>query len=58
VGSDPETRAGDVRIYLSDCRALRRWTDWSPRRAQRQVLSDIFMWIHDNERLVAGSLGA
>jgi CDP-paratose 2-epimerase len=58
VGSDPETRAGDVRIYLSDCRALRRWTDWSPRRAPRQVLSDIFMWIHDNERLVAGSLGA
>ena len=58
LGSDPVTRAGDVRIYLSDCRALARYTSWTPRRDPGQVLSDTFMWIHDNERLVAGALGA
>jgi CDP-paratose 2-epimerase len=58
LGSDPRTRAGDVRIYLSDCRALGAWTDWTPRRDPRQVLSDIFMWIGDHERLVAGALGS
>jgi CDP-paratose 2-epimerase len=57
LGSVPETRAGDVRIYLSDCRALPRYTDWTPRRSAPDVLSDIFMWIRDNERLVAGTLG-
>ncbi|MEA2304434.1 MAG: CDP-paratose 2-epimerase [Solirubrobacteraceae bacterium] len=57
LGSDPETRAGDVRIYLSDCRALARYSTWTPQRDPRQVLSDIFMWIHENERLVAGALG-
>jgi CDP-paratose 2-epimerase len=56
VDGDPRTRAGDVRIYLSDCRALGRLSAWSPRRPPVEILSDIFHWIHDNERAVAGAL--
>ena len=33
LGSVRETRAGDVRVYLSDCRALSGYTDWRPRRS-------------------------
>jgi CDP-paratose 2-epimerase len=51
-----ETRAGDVRIYLSDCRSLRRLTDWAPRRSATDILSDIYFWIQDNESLVVDAL--
>jgi CDP-paratose 2-epimerase len=51
-----ETRVGDVRIYLSDCRGLARFTDWRPSRSAIDILSDIHTWIHDNERLLADAL--
>jgi len=57
IGSDPETRPGDVRVYLSDCERLAALADWSPRRSPRDVLTDIFAWIHEHEALVASSLG-
>ena len=55
-GSD-ETRLGDVRIYLSDCSELAEHTDWRPVRGPRQVLEDIFDWVHGNERAVRSALG-
>jgi CDP-paratose 2-epimerase len=54
IGSDPETRRGDIRIYLSDCRALERLTNWRPRRAPSDILSDIYEWIHEHERALSG----
>jgi CDP-paratose 2-epimerase len=56
LGSDPETRAGDVRIYVSDCRALAAYSDWAPQHSPGQIMSDIYSWIHDHERLVASAL--
>lgn len=48
-----ETRAGDVPIYLSDCRVLFELTDWRPRRGAEQTLRDIHAWIvEDEERIV------
>ncbi len=52
----PETRQGDVPIYISDCTRLREHCLWRPRRMPEDVLQDIFEWIHDNERAVAGVL--
>jgi CDP-paratose 2-epimerase len=51
-----ETRAGDVRCYLSDCSALFGHTDWRPQRGPREVLADIFAWISDHEQLVRTAL--
>jgi CDP-paratose 2-epimerase len=51
-----ETRAGDVRCYLSDCSALFGHTDWRPRRGPREVLGDIFAWVSANEHLVRTSI--
>jgi CDP-paratose 2-epimerase len=56
IACDPNTRAGDVRIYLSDCRALGRFTDWHPSRSPADILGDIYAWIHDHERAVIGAL--
>jgi CDP-paratose 2-epimerase len=51
-----ETRAGDVRCYLSDCTALFADTDWRPRRGPQEVLADIFAWVSENEKLVRAAL--
>jgi CDP-paratose 2-epimerase len=56
IGCDPNTRTGDVRIYLSDCRALGRLTDWRPRHSPAKILADIYAWIHDHERAVGAAL--
>jgi CDP-paratose 2-epimerase len=56
IESVPQTRPGDVRVYLSDCSALFAHTDWRPRRSPRTVLEDIFAWIHDNDALVRSTL--
>ncbi|MGZ4270648.1 MAG: NAD-dependent epimerase/dehydratase family protein [Solirubrobacteraceae bacterium] len=51
-----ETRAGDVRCYLSDCSALYAHTDWRPRRGPQQVLADIHAWLSEHEDLVRTAL--
>ena len=49
-------RPGDLRIYVSDCRALFEVTDWRPRRDARAVLADTLEWIVANEQAVASAL--
>ncbi len=56
VGRDTNTRTGDVRVYLSDCRALGDYTAWRPRRSANEIMSDIYTWVHDHERLVSEAL--
>jgi CDP-paratose 2-epimerase len=56
IAADPQTRRGDVRIYLSDCSELKRLSDWAPRRGPSQILQDIFTWLHDNEAAVGRAL--
>jgi CDP-paratose 2-epimerase len=57
VAATAATRVGDVRIYASDTRALRHFTDWQPRRGPRQILEDIHGWLCENETAVARTLG-
>jgi CDP-paratose 2-epimerase len=56
VAAVAETRAGDVRCYLSDCSALHGHTDWRPRHGPREILADIFAWVSANEQLVRTAL--
>ena len=58
IGSDGATRAGDVRCYLSDCRALFAHTAWRPQRTPRDVLVDIHAWVSSNEQLVQTALAS
>jgi CDP-paratose 2-epimerase len=48
IGASPETRPGDVPIYISDCSALFAHTDWRPRLSPRSVLEDISRWVREH----------
>ena len=56
IGSIHENRAGDMPVYLSDCRYLYDRTGWRPRRDAHRILSDVFDWIHGNEAAVRTAL--
>jgi CDP-paratose 2-epimerase len=56
IASVPDTRRGDVRIYLSDCSRLFAHTEWRPSRSPRDVLTDTCEWIAGNERSLEGAL--
>ena len=56
IEPEPETRAGDVPIYLSDCARLFGLDEWRPRRSARQVLTDINDWIAGDEERIAAAL--
>jgi CDP-paratose 2-epimerase len=58
IAAEPQTRPGDARIYISDTRALRRWSKWAPRRGPREILTDIFDWVRTHERQLADALAA
>ncbi len=52
----PETRPGDVPVYLSDCGRLFELDEWRPRRDAEQVLSDIHAWIESDPERIAAAL--
>lgn len=56
VSAAGESRPGDVRVYLTDARAVRAHGGWAPQRSPETILSDIFAWVRENERLVLGAL--
>jgi CDP-paratose 2-epimerase len=56
VAADPETRDGDVPVYVSDCRELARFSGWAPQRDARRILEEIHIWLRENERTVAATL--
>jgi CDP-paratose 2-epimerase len=56
VGASPESRPGDVPIYVSDCSALFAHTTWRPKRTSRQILQDISRWIEEHGAALQGAL--
>lgn len=57
IAANPETRAGDVPVYITDCRELGRRSDWAPKRGAGQILEEIHRWLGENEREVAAAIG-
>ena len=49
IGGVTGNRPGDVRIYVSDCRALFERTEWRPRRGAEEVMRDIHDWAVEHE---------
>jgi CDP-paratose 2-epimerase len=56
IGSDPDERAGDVPVYISDCSAIERHSGWRPSRDTRRILTDIHDWILSDRERIAGAL--
>lgn len=45
----PETRAADIRLYITDNSYVTSKTGWKPEISPKQIISDIFAWIKENE---------
>ena len=52
----PETRQGDVPIYLSDCARLFELDEWRPQRSAEGVLADIKDWVAADPERIAEAL--
>lgn len=46
----PETRTGDIPLYITDNAKVQQHIGWQPKRNVETVVSDIFQWIHQNEQ--------
>jgi CDP-paratose 2-epimerase len=44
IRSVPETRPGDLRIYIGDCSRLFERTPWRPQRNVRMIVRDTADW--------------
>ena len=57
IGSDPETRAADVPVYITDNRRVTEATGWRPERTAANIIEDIHRWIVENREALADVLG-
>jgi CDP-paratose 2-epimerase len=57
IEADPDTRPGDIPVYLSDSVRLFERTAWRPKRDAAQTMRDIFEWVSGNSDLVGRALG-
>jgi CDP-paratose 2-epimerase len=51
-----EPRAGDVPLFISDCRRLFERTRWRPRHSPREILEEIAAWVEENDRTLEAAL--
>ncbi len=57
IGQDKTARPGDIKIYLSDNARVYRDLGWRPKKNARDILGDIYLWIHANEKRIKEALG-
>ncbi|MFN8282852.1 MAG: NAD-dependent epimerase/dehydratase family protein [Chitinophagales bacterium] len=52
----PENRAADIRIYITDNAKVTAKTGWKPQVSQKQIFTEIYEWIKENEEQLASIL--
>ncbi|MGB5632961.1 MAG: NAD-dependent epimerase/dehydratase family protein [Waterburya sp.] len=52
IASIPETRIGDVPLFVTDSRKVIAATGWQPQRDAKTTLTDIYEWIRQSEQQV------
>ncbi len=57
IKSIPETRAADLRIYISDNSKIVKQTGWQPEKSLHDIFNEIFEWIRSNEKELKPLLG-
>jgi CDP-paratose 2-epimerase len=57
IGSQPETRNGDIPWYVTDTARVRNATGWQPQRDLDSIFDEIFDWLRENEVLLAPFFG-
>ena len=49
IDSEVETRAADLRIYITDNSLIEKEIGWKPTKSVEQIFTDIYHWIKENE---------
>ena len=49
IASEVETRAADLRIYITDNSLIEKEIGWKPTKKAEEIFTDIFFWIKENE---------
>ncbi len=52
IGAVPETRWGDVKLYVSDSSKFEAVSGWKPKKTLEDTMRDIHAWITDNRSLL------
>lgn len=55
--SVPDTRQGDVRIYISDLAKIIKQSGWRPKKNIETIIDDTYRWIVDNKEKLSTVLG-
>ena len=56
IGKSLKHRPGDIAIYITDNRKVKKDLGWEPKISSREILSDIYRWIKNNENKIRESL--
>lgn len=57
IYSFPKTRAGDIKVYITDNKKIFDQTGWKPKKSVKQTLHDINTWIMKNQDQLAYIFG-
>ncbi len=49
IGSEPETRNADIRIYVTDNSRIHAACGWKPKLSVTQIVESVYEWIKDNQ---------
>ena len=50
IGSKPEPRPADVRMYITDNSKVTQTIGWKPKTGVEEIIEDVFRWIEDNKK--------
>lgn len=50
IDTVPETRDGDIKLYISDTSKIRKCCGWEPRKPVGETINSIYEWIRDHEK--------
>jgi CDP-paratose 2-epimerase len=57
IRRDPQTRPGDVKVFVTDNTRVTQATGWAPRRTPAETLESIVKWLRDAGEPVRRILG-
>lgn len=49
ITKEKKTRAGDLKIYITDSSKIQKLANWYPRKNIEQTVQDIYKWINENK---------
>ena len=49
IDSNPETRKGDLKWFVTDSTKIKEMTGWFPKKGLKETISDIYNWIVENK---------